>query len=199
MPESSIKAMMTLIRLLVALAAIAGVLTACGDPDAQRSATTTPPPDYTRLCLSGTPCPTGEPEPGTPVSSPTAYVAPTATPEQPIALTTTPPTSTPATTSGETGVAGTVLIGPQCPVVREDEPCPDKPYEADIDVYDASERLVARVRSNANGEFFVALAPGAYGLEPRSPGALPYGSPQDVTVIAGQVTEVVVQYDSGIR
>jgi len=160
---------MRLMRPLVALAAIAGVLAACGDPDDQRNAT---------------------PAPGTPVASPTAYFPPTATHES---------TSTPSTPSGETGIAGTVLIGPQCPVVREDEPCPDQPYEADIDVYEASGKLVAQVRSDANGEFFVALAPGAYRLEPRSPGALPYGSPQDVTVTAGHVAHVVVSYDSGIR
>lgn len=169
MPGSSIKTMMRLIQPLVALAAIAGVLAACGDPDDRRNAT---------------------PEPGTPVASPTAYFSPTATPEPPI----------PATaTSGETGIAGTVLIGPQCPVVREGEPCPDQPYEADIDVYGAAGKLVAQVRSDANGEFFVALAPGAYRLEPRSPRTLPYASPQDVTVITGQVAQVVVQYDSGIR
>ena len=133
---------------------------------------------------------------GTPASSIT-----TQPPNTPISATATPPgpTSTPGTTSGETGIAGTVLIGPQCPVVREDEPCPDQPYEADIDVYEASGKLVAQVRSDANGEFFVALAPGAYRLEPRSPGALPYASPQEVTVIAGQVAPVVVSYDSGIR
>lgn len=100
---------------------------------------------------------------------------------------------------GETGIAGTVLIGPQCPVVREDEPCPDQPYEADIDVYDASGALVSQVRSDANGEFFVALAAGAYRLEPRSPAALPYASPVDVIVVDGRTTSVVVSYDSGIR
>jgi hypothetical protein len=161
--------MMKLMRPLVALAAIAGVLAACGDTDDQRNAT---------------------PERGTPVASPTAYFPRPATPES---------TSTPATMSGETGLAGTVLIGPQCPVVREDEPCPDRPYEADIDVYEASDKLVAQVRSDANGEFFVPLAPGAYRLEPRSPGPLPYASPQEVTVIARQVAQVVVSYDSGIR
>ena len=109
------------------------------------------------------------------------------------------PTPIPVSTIGRTGISGIVLIGPQCPVVREGEECPDKPYEADIDVYDASGALVTRVRSDAAGEFFVDLAAGAYRLEPRSPGALPYGSPQDVTVTAGHVTRVVVSYDSGIR
>ncbi len=169
MPGSSIKAMMRLLQPGVALVAIAGVLVACSDPDDKRNAT---------------------PERGTPVASPTAYFTPTSTADS---------TPTPTMTSGETGIVGTVLIGPQCPVVREGEECPNKPYEADIDVYDGSGKLVAQVRSDANGEFFVALAPGSYRLIPRSPGALPFASPQDVTVIAGQMAQVAVSYDSGIR
>ena len=100
----------------------------------------------------------------------------------------------------EAGISGIVLIGPTCPVVREGEDCDDKPYEADIDVYDASSgALVARVRSDAAGEFFIDVPAGKYRLEPRSPGTLPYASPIDVTVEDGQTTRVVVQYDSGIR
>ena len=36
------------------------------------------------------------------------------------------------------GIAGVVLIGPQCPVQSVDNPCPDLPYQAWIDVRNSS-------------------------------------------------------------
>ncbi len=147
-------------------------------------------PASTLTVLALTPSSTREP-----FSTPTPRQSPS------VISTVLPPTPTPipVSTIGRTGISGIVLVGPQCPVVREDEPCPDKPYEADIDVYDASGALVTRVRSDAAGEFFVELASGAYRLEPRSPAVLPYASPVDVIVVDGRTTSVVVSYASGIR
>ena len=101
---------------------------------------------------------------------------------------------------GSSGIEGTVLVGPQCPVVREGEDCPDRPLAAKIEVK-AGERLVARFSSDAQGKFRVPLAPGAYSLVPEgsSGNVLPRGIPQDVTVTAGQFAPVSIQYDSGIR
>jgi len=142
---------------------------------------TTPVPTDT-----ATPLPTWTQTPLPPTEAPTFTPAP-------------PPTGTPLPGIGRTGISGIVLVGPQCPVVRVGEECPDKPYEADIDVYDASGAFVTRVRSDVYGEFFVDVPAGDYRLEPRSPGVLPSASPIDVTVLDGRTTRVVVQYDSGIR
>ena len=51
------------------------------------------------------------------------------------------------------GIQGVVLLGPMCPVVRADDPCPDQPYEAWIEIRNASGEVVTGVRSDAEGRF----------------------------------------------
>jgi hypothetical protein len=97
-----------------------------------------------------------------------------------------------------TGIAGLVLIGPQCPVVREGEECPDRPLAATIEVY-AGSRLVTTVTSGSDGVFSVALEPGTYRLVPLSPGGPVFASEETVDVLTGETTRVLISYDSGIR
>ena len=100
----------------------------------------------------------------------------------------------------DSGLEGLVTVGPQCPVVREGESCPDLPFAATLELRQAGE-LVLRFNSDAQGKFRVAVRPGSYSLEPQSPGgrALPAAGPQPVTVLEGQFSSVAVVYDSGIR
>ncbi len=102
---------------------------------------------------------------------------------------------------GDTGIEGVVLIGPQCPVVREGEDCPDKPYHAQIEVYDpVVRRTVASTSSDADGRFRLLVPPGTYTLIPLpEPGGIARAPEQTVVVIAGALTRVTVVYDSGIR
>ena len=99
------------------------------------------------------------------------------------------------------GIAGLVLIGPTCPVVRPDDPCPDRPFSADLVVRNAQGTAVCTTSSGEDGRFQVGLPPGGYELDPQSgqPGGLPYAAPQPVTVEPGRYTEVTVTFDSGIR
>src|SRR5262245_12064050 len=103
----------------------------------------------------------------------------------------------------DSGIEGEVLLGPMCPVVEPDRPCPDKPFEASIKVQDQdnrSNRLT--VRSGKDGRFRVKLAPGRYQLTPISPnpGAPPHAPPPlSLTVVSGKYTHVTIRYDSGIR
>ncbi|HSM60857.1 MAG TPA: hypothetical protein VK849_08680 [Longimicrobiales bacterium] len=97
------------------------------------------------------------------------------------------------------GIDGVVLLGPQCPVVSEEDPCPDLPYSTWIHVLDARGGLVTRFRSAEDGTFRVGLRPGRYVLEPEPGDPLPVAPEQEVTVDAGIWTEVVVFYDTGIR
>lgn len=100
------------------------------------------------------------------------------------------------------GIRGRVLIGPQCPVVHVESPCPDLPFDAEIRVVRAdSEEVVATVRSGPDGRFLVALPPGDYVLEPvpPTPGDLPRAAPVPVTVGAHRFTSVTVVFDTGIR
>ncbi|MDP9238860.1 MAG: hypothetical protein M3P30_15920 [Chloroflexota bacterium] len=106
-------------------------------------------------------------------------------------------TSTPGP-PGQTGIAGLVTIGPTCPVQRIDSPCPDRPYEAAITVWQGGAK-VAEARSAAGGRYLVELPPGSYRVVGESPGTLPRGTEQEAVVEAGRITTVDLRYDSGIR
>ena len=106
---------------------------------------------------------------------------------------------TPPLTSG---IEGQALLGPMCPVVQEGTPCPDKPYQATIVVWNADRTTKVRTFTTAaTGLFRVPLAPGEYYIDPQPPdsGGPPTPIPQTVTVPAGRFAQVTVQYDSGIR
>ncbi|MEJ2207384.1 MAG: hypothetical protein P8170_25200 [Gemmatimonadota bacterium] len=72
------------------------------------------------------------------------------------------------------GIEGTVLLGPQCPVQTQDDPCPDLPYQAWIGIRD-------------------------YVLQPESGDPFPTASDQEVTVVMDVFAEVVIHFDTGIR
>ncbi len=103
----------------------------------------------------------------------------------------------------DSGITGTVLAGPQCPVIGPNSgpECNDKPLAATIVVKSAAGVLVTQFTSDADGQFRAPLFPGTYLLDPQpvSPSGLPRGVPQTVQVAAGQFTEITIQYDTGIR
>ena len=103
--------------------------------------------------------------------------------------------------SGASGVRGTVLLGPTCPVETVESPCPDRPLaDVEVQVLQGGD-VVATVRSDGDGRFTVALEPGDYVLqavvEQGGPGMS--AKPVDVTVTSGAFVEVNVPVDSGIR
>jgi len=104
-----------------------------------------------------------------------------------------------APTPTDSGIEGQVLIGPMCPVVREDEPCPDQPYQATLTIYNLAGRKVLQFTTDESGQFKIPLAPGQYVLHPESSNTLPYAEEQSFEVLAGQFTRIMVYYDSGIR
>jgi hypothetical protein len=175
-------------RYLVALM-VAGSLAfvACGNGASAPAGTVTAHATASAPAPSRTPIPTGTRTAIVTTATPAGFTTPPAW-----------PASTPAP-SGDSGVEGTVTIGPTCPVQRIDSPCPDRPYEATVIVLDAARRPVAEVRSAADGHFRVVLAPGAYTLSPQAQGAFPHAAEQTVTVLEGQITTVQIAFDSGIR
>jgi hypothetical protein len=108
---------------------------------------------------------------------------------------------TPAPALSISGVHGHVTIGPMCPVMRLDQPCPDKPYVASLVVRDSSGRLIAHVASDADGAFALPLPEGQYVIEPEAGSAvrLPSAVPHPFKVQAGHWTTVDISFDSGIR
>lgn len=106
----------------------------------------------------------------------------------------------PTSTSVDSGIDGQVTIGPTCPVVQINNPCPDKPYQATLTVLTTtSHNKVIQFETDANGNFRVALAPGEYILHPESPNVMPHAADIPFVVYEHQFKRVDVMYDSGIR
>jgi hypothetical protein len=103
--------------------------------------------------------------------------------------------------ASKSGIEGAVLIGPMCPVERQDSPCPDQPFEATIVIEDGAGNEVARTTSGADGRFRVHVGPGVYTLVPLPPneGAPPFAAEQLVEVPSSGYVQVSVSYDSGLR
>lgn len=101
---------------------------------------------------------------------------------------------------GQTGIEGQVTIGPNCPGPDTGDPaCASKPYQAQITILTTARATVQSVQSDSAGHFLVLLNPGTYILAPVSGVHWPRAAEQTVTVQAGQITHVTVDYDTGIR
>jgi hypothetical protein len=103
----------------------------------------------------------------------------------------------------QTGLEGVALVGPIAPVVRPGVPDSRPLPQAIITVQPAGGGAeIARVRTDANGQFRLRLEPGTYLIVPLPPKPgqfLPRGIPQTVTVPKDGFAGIVVNYDSGIR
>jgi hypothetical protein len=99
----------------------------------------------------------------------------------------------------DSGIEGQVLIGPMCPVVQQGQECPDQPYQATLIVNGLNGRKIAQVQTDAAGRFKIPLASGEYILHPESPNGIPSADEQNFVVEAGKFTQIIVNYDSGIR
>jgi hypothetical protein len=105
-------------------------------------------------------------------------------------------------------LAGTISVGPFCPVEVEGEECPTPPgtYESiRVLVFvgpSASGRLVADARPDAEGRFALTLPAGTYRVRLEHSIGIPGGdSPpfQDARVEAGATTSLAFEIDTGIR
>lgn len=110
-------------------------------------------------------------------------------------------TTTPAVIApGASGVAGIVTISPTCGgPVRPGQDC-TAPYQAVISILNARGDVLTQVASDAQGRFSVPLPAGVYTLRPERPTAgIANAGEVSVTVEAGRVTQVEIEYDSGLR
>jgi hypothetical protein len=106
--------------------------------------------------------------------------------------------------AGETGLRGTVVAGPTCPVVSDppDPDCADRPVAgAVLVILDGTGEEVARVTSAEDGSFAIGLAPGSYRVVPQPvDGLMGIAAEVEVRVEVGEPTgDLVVAYDTGIR
>jgi len=97
------------------------------------------------------------------------------------------------------GIRGSVLICPGAPDPEATaEPC-TTPYRAQLAILDGDGNVVTRVTSGDDGRFQLDLAPGEYTLAPQNGDPYPTAPSQPVIVVAGQYTEIQVNYDNGAR
>lgn len=103
----------------------------------------------------------------------------------------------------DSGVQGTVTLGPTCPVMRVgDSTCADKPYATNIQVIaigSPKSSLFDTVRSDDTGKYRVMLPPGNYSLQPVGGTVLPRCETKDVTIEPSKIITVDLSCDSGIR
>ena len=111
------------------------------------------------------------------------------------------PVETPTPSSG---IQGTVLLGPTCPVestpgANDPVPCLT-PYSANLAIIDSEGVRVATVTSAADGTFRLDLPPGEYVVTPSTGvDTYPIAQPVSVVVTTGQYASVEINYDTGIR
>ena len=114
-----------------------------------------------------------------------------------------PPGSS-ATRTTTQRVTGRATAGPVCPVERNppDPACAARPVaRAVLVIQNVTGAEVARVTTDQNGRFSLALAPGAYRLVPQPVAGLMGGArPIDFLVEVGRTPPPLeVSYDTGIR
>lgn len=101
------------------------------------------------------------------------------------------------------GVQGTVLLGPTCPVERipPDPACADKPYKTTISVYRTSDtvHVFATAQTGVDGTFKISLAPGTYTVAAAGGAMLPRCTPTPATVAPNVYTKLTISCDTGIR
>jgi len=108
------------------------------------------------------------------------------------------PTAAPAS-DGKTGIKGQVFLAEcQGPEVATD--CfSQEPYQATLIVYNSNFEEVARILTKTDGTFEFEIEAGEYYIHPYSPAQYPIAPDYRVVVSEGQMTELTVIYDSGVR
>ena len=100
------------------------------------------------------------------------------------------------------GVRGTVSLGPTCPVMRDppDPQCADRGYATTVVVHrTGSSSVFATGKSDENGAFEFSLPPGSYTLTATGGTMLPRCASIDVDVpVSGYITQNI-SCDTGIR
>jgi hypothetical protein len=102
-----------------------------------------------------------------------------------------------------TGLSITAAAGPTCPVetIPPDPACAPRPVAgATILVKDGQGKTVATLVTDPTGTASAALPAGNYVVEPQpADGLMGTAESQQVTVVNGTITPVLLAYDTGIR
>jgi hypothetical protein len=102
----------------------------------------------------------------------------------------------------DSGIAGTVVAGPGCPVGQEGTPCPGQPVRARLSVRvgpsdkrvpGARGVVVAKGRSNDEGRFRIAVPPGDYVVDQYRLRVLAESDPRDAGAPTGGGVHLLVR------
>lgn len=102
----------------------------------------------------------------------------------------------------KSGVTGSVLLGPVCPVETypPDPNCAPRPLETTVRVFvKNTTQPFAVTSSDDNGTFTFALPPGEYTVKADGGNPLPRCESTDITVVSDTMSEITVSCDTGIR
>ena len=100
--------------------------------------------------------------------------------------------------SPTTGITGVVTVGPMCPVMVEGSPCPDGAWTGTVRAVATPGGQVFEAQTNVNGRFSFEVPPGTYDLTPVVAGPQT-AQTTSMTVTPGQIRDVTLRVDSGIR
>ncbi|MDE1965804.1 MAG: hypothetical protein KGI41_00985 [Patescibacteria group bacterium] len=105
------------------------------------------------------------------------------------------------TATSTTGVSGTVLLGPTCPVERfpPDPACAPKPYPSTVRVYRAGLTDAFAFTMSADGTYSFPLPPGTYTLTATGGNPYPRCTEASVEVPESGYVTANISCDSGIR
>jgi hypothetical protein len=98
------------------------------------------------------------------------------------------------------GIAGTVMMGPMCPVETVNSPCPDGAWTGTVRATATPGGTTYETQTDSAGAFSLALPPGTYDVVPVA-GTVGVPSARAVTVIvkSGSQKNMTLRVDTGIR
>jgi hypothetical protein len=107
----------------------------------------------------------------------------------------------PATQTGT--LAGTMTIGPNCPVEQVNHPClptPEAYASHKVYIYTSAHTLVKTLTPDSTGHFGSVLPAGTYVVDVahQAVGGV-RGAPQTVIIAAGKTASISIDIDTGIR
>ncbi len=137
-----------------------------------------------------------------PASVPMASPVPTSV-SAPTLMPTLPPTPLPRAVV-DSGIRGTISLGPTCPGPQRIDQICTQPYAATLIITRPDGTEAARVTSSEiDGSFSVDLPAGDYTIaplkDPQKPLPAPRPATVDVVVEAGAYTQIDIQFDTGMR
>jgi hypothetical protein len=108
-------------------------------------------------------------------------------------------TATPVAGDGKTGIKGQVFLA-ECQGNEVATDCfSQEPYQATLIVYNGKLEEIARITTEEDGTFEFEIEAGVYFIHPYSPAQYPIATDYQVVVAEGEMTELTVIYDSGVR